>query len=168
MLAPNSPADVAAAWGFSPDAVADEHAAARASVPILISAPAAQQVETVARRIHVAARSGTHPFLVVDARELPSEQTALLALCRRWFDSVAGGSLLIADVDTMTWRAQAGFLAVLDRMQPGGAPNAGMRLMSGTTAPLFERVVAGRFSEALFYRLNVIHLAHRRDDPIAH
>jgi DNA-binding NtrC family response regulator len=43
---------------------------------------------------------------------------------------------------------------------PEFAPSAmaAVRLISGTTEPLLDRVTAGTFSEHLFYRLNVIHL----------
>ena len=79
-------------------------------------------------------------------------------------DSLDGGSVVITGVDTMSSRAQIGFLAVLNRL-PVYPENAGVRLISGTTAELFELVVEGRFSAALFYRLNVIHLAYRLETP---
>src|SRR4029078_7961200 len=39
----------------------------------------------------------------------------------------------------------------------GGTSN-GVRLISGTTVSLLDRIAAGTFSEQLFYRLNIIHL----------
>jgi sigma54-dependent transcription regulator len=37
-------------------------------------------------------------------------------------------------------------------------PSDAVRLISGTTVSLLERIAGGTFSDQLFYRLNIIHL----------
>jgi DNA-binding NtrC family response regulator len=44
--------------------------------------------------------------------------------------------------------------------------SAAVRVMSGTTVSLLDRVVTGTFAERLFYRLNIIHLLPPGDRPI--
>jgi DNA-binding NtrC family response regulator len=36
-------------------------------------------------------------------------------------------------------------------------------MISGTSVSLLDCIAAGRFAEALFYRLNIIHLTHPRE-----
>jgi len=45
-------------------------------------------------------------------------------------------------------------------------PSAAIRLISGTSVSLLDRVAAGTFSERLFYRLNAVHVT--ADDVIRH
>jgi transcriptional regulator of aromatic amino acid metabolism len=47
---------------------------------------------------------------------------------------------------------------LLAALESARRPSAAVRLISGTTVSLLERVAAGTFSERLFYRLNILHL----------
>jgi DNA-binding NtrC family response regulator len=47
---------------------------------------------------------------------------------------------------------------MLEELHRAGAPGSDVRLVSGTTVLLFDRLGSGRFSERLFYRLNVLHV----------
>jgi transcriptional regulator of acetoin/glycerol metabolism len=53
---------------------------------------------------------------------------------------------------------QEALIDLLDRLQAARRPSAAVRLISGTTVSLLDRITAGTFSARLFYRLNVIHL----------
>ena len=53
---------------------------------------------------------------------------------------------------------QDALIELLDGLKFTRRPSAAVRLISGTTVSLLERVAVGTFSEQLFYRLNIIHL----------
>ena len=74
-----------------------------------------------------------------------------------------GGSLLLSDVETMPPLVQDRLIELLDELQLERAPAAAIRLVSGTTVLLRDRVLAGGFSERLFYRLNILHLMAEGD-----
>lgn len=54
--------------------------------------------------------------------------------------------------------AQDGLIDLLAALEDARTPSAAVRLISGTTVSLIDRVAAGTFSERLFYRLSIIHL----------
>jgi len=47
---------------------------------------------------------------------------------------------------------------LIDGLQRASGSRPSVRLFSGTTVSLIDRVAAGTFSERLFYRLNSLHL----------
>ena len=55
--------------------------------------------------------------------------------------------------------APEALIDLLAGLESARVPSAAVRLISGTTVSLLDRVAAGTFSERLFYRLNTIHLA---------
>jgi len=140
-----------------PDA-SDERVASGSAVRLLITAATPDLVEAVARRIHTASR-GAAPFVQVAARDLPAGTFLLTAALTSLFNrATTGGSLLLADVEEMPATVQDGLFEVIEGLQIArGSPDA-VRLMSGTTVSLLERVKAGMFSERLFYRLNLLHV----------
>ena len=143
---------------LSPEVLNDgeEAMASHCAVALLISGRARDQVETVARRIHVAQRGHGAPFVAINAGVFPSHPGKLLRHLTSPIDATAGGSLLVMDVEEMPIRAQDAFVTVL-REQLFGRDST-VRLITGTTVSLVDRMAAGHFSECLFYRLNVVHL----------
>jgi DNA-binding NtrC family response regulator len=139
-------------------AVDDERVAAHSVARLLITGPSRRGVETFARRIHGAGPHAPFPFLHKRACDLPIEPEALKEQCSRFMGAAAGGSILISDVEDMPAVVQEALIELLDKFESANRPSAAVRLMSGTTVSLFDRVVAGTFSARLFYRLNVIHL----------
>jgi hypothetical protein len=76
-------------------------------------------------------------------------------------DEARDGTLFIDGVAEMSRALQQRLLWYLDETVASLAPDAGSerpRLVTGASAGLSGAVRAGRFSEALFYRLNVIRL----------
>jgi DNA-binding NtrC family response regulator len=144
-------------------AVEDEHAAGRSDVRLLITAATQRGVEAPARRIHGAGLRAEFPFVRTWACDLSSEPEALRECCCS--DAATGGTLLISDVEKMPPIVQGVLLDVLARLEFARRPSAAVRLISGTTVSLLDRVTAGTFSDRLFYRLNVIHLTAREGDP---
>lgn len=76
----------------------------------------------------------------------------------RFVDAAAGGSVLVSAVEEMPSAVQDALIDLLAALESARRPSAAVRLISGTTVSLFDRVAAGTFSERLFYRLNIIHL----------
>jgi DNA-binding NtrC family response regulator len=66
--------------------------------------------------------------------------------------------VLISAVEEMPPAVQDALIELLAELEFARSPSAEIRLISGTTESLLDRVAAGTFSERLFYRLNIIHL----------
>jgi DNA-binding NtrC family response regulator len=79
-------------------------------------------------------------------------------------DAAAGGSILIHDVEEMSPTVQRVLVDVLAELEFARASSAAVRLMTGATVSLLDCVVAGTFSDRLFYRLNTIHLVAAKGD----
>jgi DNA-binding NtrC family response regulator len=58
----------------------------------------------------------------------------------------------------MKGTVQASLIDVLMELEWVRGPSTAVRLMSGTTVSLVDRIAAGTFSAQLFYRLNIIHV----------
>lgn len=139
-------------------ALEDISAASRSSAKLLITASTQQTVEALARRIHETGPRAQFPFVMTSAGELPIGAPAIRADCVSLLDAAAGGTVLIHGVEEMPASVQEVFIDVLAGLESARPPSTAVRLMSGTTVSLLDRIAAGTFSEQLFYRLNVIHL----------
>src|SRR5688572_21896657 len=142
-------------------AIEDEVLVSRSCARLLITAATAPAVETIARRIHAGMRA-EFPFVRTSAGDLPITPRMLRTTCSNLLDAATGGSLLVSDVETMPLLVQEEFIELLEELALARAPAAAVRLISGTTVPLVDRVAAGRFSERLFYRLNTLHFVADR------
>ena len=147
--------------------VEDERIASRFSAMLLITASTPGEVESLAHRIHVSSGRAAAPFLSVRAGAFPIEPWALREQCSALLDAAICGSVLMTDVEEMPVLVQEVLLDLLAELQSARARSAAVRLISGTTVPLLDRVAAGMFSEPLFYRLNVIHLVVKPDPASA-
>lgn len=147
--------------------VADEGVASRSPARLLITASTQEAVKAVARRIHEAGPRAPFPLLLTRARDLPLEPEALRAHCLGFLDAAAGGSVLISAVEEMPATVQDALIELLAGLEFAPGPSAEVRLISGTTVSLLDRVAAGTFSERLFYLLNVIHLMAGDGSPEA-
>ena len=58
----------------------------------------------------------------------------------------------------MPQTVQDTLIELLDGLEFARRPSDAVRLISGTTVSLRERIAAGTFSDQLFYLLNIIHL----------
>jgi len=77
--------------------------------------------------------------------------------------TVAAGTLVVRNVETLDRLQQEQLFAWLDRYA------AGVQVISVTESPLFSLVLAGAFLEKLYYRLNVVclPLSSHSDAPAA-
>jgi two-component system C4-dicarboxylate transport response regulator DctD len=139
-------------------AVEDIDAASRSPARLLITASTQPAVETLARRIHGNGPRAQFPFVMTPASELPVGMQALAKDCVRVLDEAAGGSVLVTAVEEMPAAVQEALIDLLAELESARRPSAAVRLISGTTVSLLDRVAAGTFSARLFYRLNIIHL----------
>ena len=136
----------------------DINVASRSSARLLITAATPHAVETLARRVHASGPRAQSPFVMTCAGELPVGAQVLNDDCVRLLDAAAGGSVLISAVEEMPPIVQEALSDLLAGLESVRRPSAAVRLISGTTVSLLDRVAAGRFSDRLFYRLNIIHL----------
>jgi DNA-binding NtrC family response regulator len=136
----------------------DEDVAARCDGSLLISGASRRGVETIARRVHRAGRRARFPFVHQCACSFPVQPEALREHCSQFLLAATGGSLLISNVEEMPPVVQEALLELLGVLAERHRSSGTARLMSGTTVCLFDRVLAGTFSQHLFYRLNTIHL----------
>lgn len=139
--------------------VEHEDVAAGCAATTLITASTATDVERLARRIHAASSRSALSFVQASAAALPVEPRALWETCAGLIEAAAGGTLLLTGVEEMPAFAQDRFIETLAHQQEARNPSATVRLIAGTTVCLRQRIADGAFSERLFYRLNVIHVA---------
>ena len=147
-------------------ATQDEHLAAQSAARLLITAATGVRVETIARRIHAASSRTMLPFVCTSAYDWPSDPALLRATWTHCVDAAQGGSLLMNDIELLAPFVQDQLIEVLEELQLARTPASDVRLVSGTTVLLFHRVGEGRFSERLFYLLNVLHVV--ADDASNH
>jgi len=139
--------------------VEHEDIAARCAARTLITASTETAVERLARRIHAAGSRSALSFVQASAAALPVEPRAFLETCAGLIEAAAGGTLLLTGVEEMPAFAQGRFFETLAELQDARNPSVAVRLIAGTTVSLRECIANGAFSERLFYRLNVIHVA---------
>jgi DNA-binding NtrC family response regulator len=141
----------------------DEHLASRSSARLLISLRGLREAEAWARRIHDIGCRGDRPFVSADAGDLPTDDRLLRLKCAHLLACAAGGTLFIDAVHTMPASVQHVFIALIDELAPDRDTARAVRIISGTSVSLLECIAAGSFAEALFYRLNIIHLTHAHE-----
>ena len=137
----------------------DVAVASRSYARLLISAATQQGVETLAYRIHETGPRAPFPFVHTSAGDLPVDPAVLKEYCTSVVAAAAGGSVLISAVEEMPPAVQDTLIELLAGPEFSRGTSTGVRLISGTTVSLLDRIAAGTFSEQLFYRLNIIHLA---------
>jgi DNA-binding NtrC family response regulator len=126
-------------------------AAARARVNVLITGSTAGTRWNIARRIHEAGAGRgsafivTHwddPWMLYADVDMPGQ----------------GATIFIEDVSRLDAPRQRALMDFLDRRVASGPSSKGCRIIAGASAPIQDLVAEGEFLEALFYRLNILHL----------
>ncbi|HVE79320.1 MAG TPA: sigma-54 dependent transcriptional regulator [Gemmatimonadaceae bacterium] len=154
---------------------------------VLITGENGTGKELVARAVHRQSPRATKPFVEVNCAAIPSELieselfghmkgsfTGAVQDRAGKFEQADGGTLFLDEVGDMSLTAQAKVLRVLQDgvvTRIGGAKpvQVDVRVLAATNKALEEEIVAGRFREDLFYRLNVVPirivpLRERRED----
>jgi DNA-binding NtrC family response regulator len=150
---------------------------ARADVPVLITGPSGAGKEKVAEIIQANSRRKGRPFVRVNAGALPdelleselfgAEAGAFTGATRRRvgrFEAADGGTLFLDEIGNLSPSGQMKLLRVLqsgqfERLGSSETRKVDVRLLCATNADLKREIMAGRFREDLYYRLNVVELA---------
>lgn len=155
---------------------------------VLITGETGVGKELVARRLHALGESGqSKPFVAVNCAAIPDtllesemfgfEKGAFTGAVKErsgYFEQADGGTLFLDEIGDMPAVMQVKLLRAIQertvtRVGSAAPIRVNVRLLCATHEDLRQLVVAGRFREDLYYRINVIHVAipplrERRDD----
>ena len=149
---------------------------ARSQAPVHISGDSGTGKELVARLIHESGPRADGPFAPVNCGAIPSELmeselfghkkgsfTGAVADKEGLIRSAEGGTLFLDEVADLPLHMQVKLLRVIQEkaVRPVGETRevpVDVRILSATHRKLDELVMAGRFREDLYYRINVIEL----------
>src|SRR6185312_4455405 len=160
--------------------------AAPSQATVLVLGESGTGKELLARYIHDKSARAARPFIAVNCAAIPetileSELfghergafTGAIAKKDGRFAKAAGGTLFLDEIGELSPSVQVKLLRVLQEgeYEPvgGNTVKADVRIVAATNKDLRAEVIAGRFREDLFYRLNVIAvtappLRSRRED----
>jgi two-component system response regulator PilR (NtrC family) len=149
---------------------------ARSMAPALVQGESGTGKELVARAIHdVSARAG-QPFIAVNCGAIPEHLLEAEFFGYRkgaftganedregFFQAAQGGTLFLDEIGDLPLGMQSKLLRVIQErsVRPVGAvveTPINVRIVSATHKDLGAEVLAGRFRQDLFYRLNVIQI----------
>ena len=152
----------------SDDMMEDLRRAAQLDVPVLISAPSADDSEQLAALIHRTSRRAACRFVKLSCGSLApgSLEAALFGTngTAGLLEQADGGTLLLEQVDAISFDVQLRLQAFLESREVTrvGAERAhataSVRIITSSSRDLFDEVQRRRFLSDLFYRLNVIHV----------
>ncbi len=151
----------------------DIRLASMVDVPVLVTSPKRDERDLCARLIHATSQRGSGPFVIFSPEMTAALQMHARATSRRRhhdesilrhrIERARGGTLFIDDVLNLTAKAQQVLLDLLDERAPLAsiAPSAArpsVRVIAGASHHANTERTRGAFNDAVFYRLNVLHL----------
>ncbi|HTW26874.1 MAG TPA: sigma-54 dependent transcriptional regulator [Acetobacteraceae bacterium] len=153
---------------------AEQVAPSEASV--LISGESGTGKEVLARHIHRRSRRAAGPFVALNCAAIPEnlleselfghEKGAFSGAAARRigkFEAADGGTLLLDEISEMDVRLQAKLLRAIqereiDRLGGSAPVRVNVRILATSNRDMPAEIVAGRFREDLYFRLNVVSL----------
>ena len=149
---------------------------ARSMAPVLVSGESGTGKELVARSIHEVSVRGALPFIAVNCGAIPEQLleaeffgyrkgafTGAAEDREGFFQAANGGTLFLDEIGDLPIAMQSKLLRSIQErsVRPVGAVSeqpVNVRLLSATHKDLGAEVLAGRFRQDLYYRLNVIQI----------
>lgn len=143
---------------------------------VLVTGESGTGKELVAAALHTRSRRAAGPFIRVNSAAIPRELiesemfghekgafSGAIQARRGRFEQADGGTLFLDEIADLGADAQAKLLRVIETGEltrvGGERPiRVDVRIIAATNRDLKEEVVAGRFRDDLYYRLNVIPL----------
>ncbi len=150
---------------------------ARSMAPVLVQGESGTGKELVARAIHEVSPRGAQPFIAVNCGAIPEALLEAEFFGYRkgaftgaqddregFFQAAQGGTLFLDEIGDLPLQMQSKLLRVIQEraVRPVGAvaeTPVNVRLVSATHKDLGAEVLAGRFRQDLYYRLNVIRIS---------
>jgi len=163
------------------------HQVAPTKTSVLITGESGTGKELIARALHEQSDRSAHPFVVINCAGIPESLmeselfghkkgafTGATHDSKGLFVSADKGTVFLDEIGELSPQLQVKLLRVIQERTfkaVGGMENIAVdiRIVSATNKNLENEVIAGRFREDLFYRLNVIEirvppLRKRRED----
>jgi two-component system, NtrC family, response regulator PilR len=149
---------------------------ARSMAPVLVNGESGTGKELVARAIHEVSPRGAMPFVAVNCGAIPESLLEAEFFGYRkgaftganedregFFQAAQGGTLFLDEIGDLPLAMQSKLLRVIQEraVRPIGAvaeQAVNVRIVSATHKDLAAEVLAGRFRQDLYYRLNVIQI----------
>lgn len=149
---------------------------ARSMAPVLLNGESGTGKELVARAIHDVSARRPQPFIAVNCGAIPEQLleaeffgyrkgafTGATEDREGFFQAAQGGTLFLDEIGDLPLAMQSKLLRALQErsVRPVGAVAempVNVRLLSATHKDLTAEVMAGRFRQDLYYRLNVIQI----------
>jgi len=149
---------------------------ARSMAPVLVSGESGTGKELVARAIHEVSTRAAQPFVPVNCSAIPEQLleaeffgyrkgafTGALEDRGGFFHAANGGTLFLDEIGDLPLAMQSKLLRSIQErsVRPVGAvaeQAVNVRIVSATHKDLGAEVLAGRFRQDLYYRLNVIQI----------
>ncbi len=144
------------------------------SAPVLVTGAHGTGKELLARSAHHYSQRRDNPFVAVNCAAIPEEFleselfgyekgafAAATGQKKGRFDQADGGTIFLDEIGDMPLKAQAKILRVLrencfERVGGTRLISVDVRIIAATTKELDEEIRQGRFSEELYYHLNVV------------
>lgn len=149
---------------------------ARSMAPVLVHGESGTGKELVARSIHEVGTRASQAFVPVNCGAIPEQLLEAEFFGYRkgaftganedragFFQAAAGGTLFLDEIGDLPLSMQSKLLRVIQErsVRPVGAVSeqpVNVRILSATHKDLAAEVLAGRFRQDLYYRLNVIQI----------
>jgi two-component system response regulator FlrC len=152
---------------------------ARTDVTVFINGPTGSGKEVLARAVHAESRRADKPFIAINCAAIPENMleailfghekgafTGAATANRGLIRAADGGTLMLDEISEMPLGLQSKLLRVIQERQvtPLGTSTevaVDIRIIATSNRDMPVEVLAGRFREDLYYRLNVFPLTTR-------
>ena len=158
------------------DAVSLAQKVSGTDVPVLLTGETGTGKEVFAQAIHYSSKRARQNFVAVNCSSFSKELlesemfghkagsfTGALKDKKGLFEEANNGTIFLDEIGEMAFELQAKLLRILEtgeyiKIGDTKPTRVNVRIIAATNRNLSQEIVAGRFREDLFYRINTIHL----------